>query len=242
MKPIFKIGRSFYQWDTGQYLIVDGADGCNEVHFSNRNTTNAPVVKIRDQDGVMVVDVPNFLLQEAIMFTAFLFYRNEDQTETRYSQTFLVLPRPKPESYVYTETEVLNYSSLDARIRELEEDDTVDPEAIAEGVEKYMSENPITPESIGALKADKLPEAVNDALAQAKASGEFKGEKGDTGPQGPRGEQGPKGDTGAIGPQGPAGADGKTPVKGTDYYTEEDKTEMVNSVLAALPTWTGGSY
>lgn len=32
------------------------------------------------------------------------------------------------------------------------------------------------------------------------------------------------------------------PDKGTDYYTEDDKAEMVNAVLAALPTWTGGSY
>ena len=38
------------------------------------------------------------------------------------------------------------------------------------------------------------------------------------------------------------GADGKTPVKGTDYYTAADKAEMVNAVLAALPTWNGGSY
>lgn len=42
--------------------------------------------------------------------------------------------------------------------------------------------------------------------------------------------------------QGPKGADGKTPVKGVDYYTEADKTEMVNAVLSALPTWEGGSY
>lgn len=28
---------------------------------------------------------------------------------------------------------------------------------------------------------------------------------------------------------------GHTPVKGTDYYTEEDKAEMVDLVLAALP-------
>jgi hypothetical protein len=27
-----------------------------------------------------------------------------------------------------------------------------------------------------------------------------------------------------------------------DYWTSADKTEIVNSVLAALPTWTGGSY
>lgn len=38
------------------------------------------------------------------------------------------------------------------------------------------------------------------------------------------------------------GEDGHTPVKGEDYWTEEDKTEIVNDVLAALPTWTGGSY
>lgn len=47
---------------------------------------------------------------------------------------------------------------------------------------------------------------------------------------------------GAPGTNGKDGADGKTPVKGTDYYTTADKTEMVNLVLAALPTWTGGSY
>ena len=89
------------------------------------------------------------------------------------------------------------------------------------------------------------------------------GEKGDTGPQGPQGEQGPQGipgtdgrdgvdgKDGAPGPQGPqgiqgetgpAGTDGHTPVKGTDYFTEEDKTELVNAVLAALPMWEGGSY
>ena len=38
------------------------------------------------------------------------------------------------------------------------------------------------------------------------------------------------------------GAKGETPVKGTDYWTDSDKTEIVNDVLAALPTWTGGSY
>lgn len=35
---------------------------------------------------------------------------------------------------------------------------------------------------------------------------------------------------------------GLKPVKGTDYWTAADKTEIVNDTLAALPTWTGGSY
>lgn len=48
-----------------------------------------------------------------------------------------------------------------------------------------------------------------------------------------------KGDTGAP---GAPGADGKTPIKGTDYWTAADKAEIVADTLAALPTWTGGSY
>ena len=35
---------------------------------------------------------------------------------------------------------------------------------------------------------------------------------------------------------------GLKPIKGTDYWTAADKTEIVNDTLAALPTWTGGGY
>lgn len=38
------------------------------------------------------------------------------------------------------------------------------------------------------------------------------------------------------------GDKGDTPVKGTDYWTPADKQEIVADTLAALPTWTGGSY
>lgn len=54
-----------------------------------------------------------------------------------------------------------------------------------------------------------------------------------------------RGATGATGPQGPkgeTGTDGKTPVKGTDYWTAADKQEIVNSVIAALPDGTEVSY
>ncbi len=77
----------------------------------------------------------------------------------------------------------------------------------------------------------------------------LQGEKGETGAQGPQGEkgetgaQGPQGEKGETGPQGPQGekgadgkdgADGYTPVKGTDYFTDADKAEMVNSVASAM--------
>lgn len=63
--------------------------------------------------------------------------------------------------------------------------------------------------------------------------------KGAQGEKGATGLQGPKGDTGDTGPQGPAG---HTPVKGTDYWTAADKSEMVADVLAALPDGTEVNY
>lgn len=47
---------------------------------------------------------------------------------------------------------------------------------------------------------------------------------------------------GKDGANGKDGVDGKTPVKGEDYFTEEEKAVLVSDVLAALPTWEGGSY
>ena len=118
-------------------------------------------------------------------------------------------------------------------------------EDIAKAVAAYLTEHPVketdptvpawakeankptyTAAEVGALSADTLQAATNAALAQAKASGEFDGADGDTGPRGPKGDtgatgpqgskgdtggdgpQGPKGDTGATGPQGPAGPQG----------------------------------
>lgn len=60
----------------------------------------------------------------------------------------------------------------------------------------------------------------------------LKGPKGDTGERGPAGADGAKGDTGPEGPRGPQGVQGvqgvagKTPVKGTDYFTPTDVDEI----------------
>lgn len=44
---------------------------------------------------------------------------------------------------------------------------------------------------------------------------------------------------GADGADGAAGADGYTPVRGTDYWTEADKAEIVAATVAALPVYEG---
>lgn len=63
----------------------------------------------------------------------------------------------------------------------------------------------------GKLDANKLPEAINTALAQAKDSGEFDGYT-------------PIKNVDYF--DGKDGEDGKTPEKGVDYFTESDKVEI----------------
>ena len=86
---------------------------------------------------------------------------------------------------------------------------------------------------VPSVSTDGVLSWTNDGGLENPAAVNIKGDKG---------EKGDKGDTGATGPQGEPGADGYTPVKGTDYWTAADKAEIVDDVLAALPTWTGGSY
>ena len=54
-----------------------------------------------------------------------------------------------------------------------------------------------------------------------------------------KGEIGP---AGADGANGTNGVDGYTPVKGTDYWTAEDRQSIVRDVLAALPNGDEVSY
>lgn len=131
----------FWQWDTGQQLVVDNQE-CGEVHFDNGTTDHALVVQIKsDPNGNRVADVPNILLQSAKRINAYLFQRTETGAMTSTLYTFQVLARTRPDDYVYTETEVLNYSSLVRRIDEIEKNGVSD-EQIASAVEKYLEEHP----------------------------------------------------------------------------------------------------
>lgn len=68
------------------------------------------------------------------------------------------------------------------------------------------------------------------------------GKDGINGKDGKNGADGKDGKDGATGPQGEPGkngVDGHTPIKGTDYFTEADKNEMVRAVISALPVYGG---
>jgi hypothetical protein len=123
-------------------------------------------------------------------------------------------------------------------------------EASLEGKDGEDGHSPVvTATKSGTVTSIKV-DGVEIAKINDGADGQD-GAKGDKGDPGEQGIQGPKGDTGAKGDQGEpgakgdkgdtgaTGADGKTPVKGTDYFTDADKAEMVNAVIAALPVYAG---
>lgn len=187
---------SFYQWDSNQKVVHNFKVG-DEVHFVNLKQPTALTVRAYQLNGDVVADVPNILLQSSYPIYIYWMNLNEDSQFTKEEFTFSVNQRAKPSGYVYTATEVLSYEYLDARIDELEKNG-VSSEQIFSVVEDYLEKNPVTggasqeevaqihknKEDIEKLNTDKLdaselPEAINDALAQAKASGEFNGDPGD---------------------------------------------------------------
>lgn len=209
-----------YQWEIGRKVAITppAKTKLSKVEFAHKGDTETLPVFTKEENGVIVADVPNILLQSAEHIFVYLLYTDENCLETTLFRILPVISRPKPADYVYTETEVMTWKALDQRVSNLE------GEGLANAVAEYLAENPIeagaTEEEAAQivqnkedieklntdkLDADKLPEAVNDALAQAKASGEFDGDPGIP---------------------GKPGADGRTPVKGVDYFTEADKQEI----------------
>lgn len=90
------------------------------------------------------------------------------------------------------------------------------------------------------LDSSTLPGAINDAIAQAKESGDLKGEKGEDGVSVTHSWSGTTltvtsaSGTSSADLKGEPGAPGHTPVRGTDYWTEADKEEMKSYIRSYI--------
>lgn len=111
--------KHFFQWDLGQKLIVDS--GFCRVHFCNDCDGCTYVTEVKEANGIFVADVPNILLQSTENIRVYGICKNApDVINTRNYKIFRVIPRGKPENYIYTETEVLNYNKYEERLAALE--------------------------------------------------------------------------------------------------------------------------
>lgn len=137
--------KRLYQWDINQTISISGLEASNApaFHFCNKISSKALVVTPSATDDKIEVSVPNILLQQPYPIIAYLYEPvDEDGGRTMHTIQIPVFPRPKPEDYVYTETEVLNYKNLDSRVKALEQGGASAGD-IAKAVEEYMTENPI---------------------------------------------------------------------------------------------------
>ena len=229
---MFKIldGRDeLFQWDINRQIIVSDAS-IDAVHFCNRTDVSALVVEVKEKNGLRVADVPNILLQESWDINVYGYCGGH---YTKQAAKIKVNPRCKPESYVYTETEVLNYNTVMEKIDRVENN-------IGEVVNDYLIKNPVVVD----LSNYYTKSQVDAAIDTVELTPGPQGEPGPAGPAGPAGKDGAPGQQGPQGEPGAPGApgqDGHTPVKGTDYWTETDKAEMVADVIAAIPGGGGGS-
>ena len=109
---IFKIydGRTnFWQWDTGQKLIVLD-NSVSEVHFSNRNMEHSKKKTVyMNKEGLRVVNIPDQLLQLPKNLIAYAYARDENGVgKTVKSVKFAVMQRPIPVDYVCGQDDVID--------------------------------------------------------------------------------------------------------------------------------------
>lgn len=119
---IFKIydGRTnFWQWDTGQKLIVLN-ENVTEVHFSNRDMEHSQKRTVYvDKSGKRVCNIPDVLLQLPKNLIAYAYVTDDDGAgHTVKSVKFAVIQRPIPVDYVCRQDDVIE--DLTTRLELLE--------------------------------------------------------------------------------------------------------------------------
>lgn len=112
--------RSFYQWDTDQFIVVSGLPVGSEIHFDMPNTDIPVALEVSEINSELMCKVPDELLQHSGSFTCWAQVSDDRGTRTVAQKTFSVKSREKPPGYVYTETEAKTFADLEKRISELE--------------------------------------------------------------------------------------------------------------------------
>jgi hypothetical protein len=207
-------GRSeLWQWDTGRKLTVD-AD-CSQVHFSNKVFGRSVDVDVVGG----VADIPDILLQTDKELTVWAFVGTADNGYTKISKVFKVNKRNKPADYVFTPVEQMTIDEI---------------AAIAQSVRDDADAGLFNGENGVSATHEWKGTTLTVTSAGGTSSANLKGDKGDPFTY----EDFTDEQLTLL-----KGEAGYTPVKGVDYFTNEDKAEMVEETKnAVLPLVLEPSY
>lgn len=115
----FSIDKPLYQWDKNITLRIKGLSlpSTPEIHFSNSTMGGAIVKTATVEDDVVVVTIPNGLLQVINNLKVYVcFYQGEEFT-TNYRFILEITPREKPGDYTLQDDEdVYSFNELKALV------------------------------------------------------------------------------------------------------------------------------
>lgn len=178
------------QWDKDRKVIVTGFEGGAEVHFASPGDDHgAYVVELTDGEAT----VPNVLLTMAGVINAYVYSADR----TVFAAALPVMAREKPDDYIYTETEVLSYKTLDEKIGDLAKLTTTARENLVAAINEAATKGTA---AVYMRVADGFIEYSGDGATWERliAVDELKGPKGDPGERGPQGEPGKDGSDATV--------------------------------------------
>lgn len=111
-----------YQWDTGQTVGISSIDTSLklEVQICSIDSDEAMVIKHSVNNSGISACIPDILLQRSVPIMIYVCQCPDDESSrTIGAARIVVAPKARPTDYVYTESEVLNYRTLDAQMAEI---------------------------------------------------------------------------------------------------------------------------
>lgn len=162
--------RRLMQWDINQRLIVDVPAG-TQIHYASEAIGDKALVTIAyEENGLIYSNIPNILLQSPGTITVYVYPIKGEEAHTKSCATIVVLPRAKPEDYVYTETEVLDWRTLDRKIGDLAELTTTTKENLVAAInEAAQNGGMLLVDLESNMTADKTYSEIQTAVLSGKA-------------------------------------------------------------------------
>lgn len=177
-----------YQWDINRKVIIKGIDFDENmmIHICHVDSVEALNIEPTLSGNDIIVSIPNILLQRAAPVVLY-FVRDSGNASSYTTQSLriTVVPRAKPSDYVYTETEVLTWKSLDERLNKVEKNMSgIDEEDIANAIEDYLIKHPGGNVDLDTTLTQSGKAADAKAVGDALAKIEGKIPTGDNGDKG----------------------------------------------------------
>ena len=172
---------SLNQWDINQVLRVNGLNltTAPEVHFSNSTMDKAIVRQSKLENHVVVVNIPNSLLQMPYAIMAHIGIYEGDTFKVIEQVKIPVKPRTRPADYVFEDTdgEVYSYKKLENMIANINETWVEkNAEQVGEFVNGWLDDHPEATTTVqdGAITPEKIADSyslIKEVVTNAQTDG-----------------------------------------------------------------------